>query len=45
MPERLVNEQAHATGFNLPALADRFEVTVPAMRLRLRLLKLLPPLA
>jgi hypothetical protein len=45
MPERLVNEQAHTTGFNVPALADRFEVTVPAMRLRLRLLKLLPPLA
>ncbi|HEY6729913.1 MAG TPA: ImmA/IrrE family metallo-endopeptidase [Solirubrobacterales bacterium] len=45
MPETLVNEQAHATGFNLPALADRFEVSVPAMRLRLRLLKLLPPLA
>jgi hypothetical protein len=45
MPEALVNEQAHATGFNLPALADRFEVSVPAMRLRLRLLKLLPPLA
>lgn len=45
MPESLVNEQARATGFNLPALADRFEVSVPAMRLRLRLLKLLPPLA
>jgi hypothetical protein len=45
MPETLVNEQAHATGFNLPALAERFEVSVPAMRLRLRLLKLLPPLA
>jgi hypothetical protein len=45
MPEPLVNEQAHATGFNLPALAKRFEVSVPAMRLRLRLLKLLPPLA
>lgn len=45
MPEPLVNEQAHATGFNLPALAQRFEVSVPAMRLRLRLLKLLPPLA
>jgi hypothetical protein len=45
MPERLVDEQAHATGFNLPALANRFEVSVPAMRLRLRLLKLLPPLA
>jgi IrrE N-terminal-like domain len=45
MPEALVDEQARATGFNLPALADRFEVSVPAMRLRLRLLKLLPPLA
>jgi hypothetical protein len=45
MPETLVNEQAHATGFNLPGLAKRFEVSVPAMRLRLRLLKLLPPLA
>jgi uncharacterized protein DUF955 len=45
MPESLVNEQARATGFNLPALADRFEVSVPAMRLRLRLLKLLPPFA
>jgi hypothetical protein len=45
MPETLVDEQAHATGFNLPALAGRFEVSVPAMRLRLRLLKLLPPLA
>jgi hypothetical protein len=45
MPEPLVDEQAHATGFNLPALANRFEVSVPAMRLRLRLLKLLPPMA
>ncbi len=45
MPEALVNEQARATGFNLPALAKRFEVSVPAMRLRLRLLKLLPPMA
>lgn len=45
MPESLLGEQAHATGFNLPALAKRFEVSVPAMRLRLRLLKLLPPLA
>lgn len=45
MPEPLVSEQAHATGFNLPALASRFEVSVPAMRLRLRLLKLLPPMA
>lgn len=45
MPEPLLNEQAQATGFNLPALANRFEVSVPAMRLRLRLLKLLPPMA
>ncbi|MGN6276910.1 MAG: ImmA/IrrE family metallo-endopeptidase [Solirubrobacterales bacterium] len=45
MPESLLKEQARATGFNMPALADRFEVSVPAMRLRLRLLKLLPPLA
>jgi len=45
MPEPLVRAQATATGFNLPALAKRFEVSVPAMRLRLRLLKLLPPLA
>jgi hypothetical protein len=45
MPEPLLNEQAHATGFNLPALAKRFEVSVPAMRLRLRFLKLLPPMA
>jgi hypothetical protein len=45
MPETLVDEQARATGFNLPALAKRFEVSVPAMRLRLRLLKLLPPMA
>jgi len=45
IPETLVGEQAHATGFNLPALANRFEVSVPAMRLRLRVLKLLPPLA
>lgn len=45
MPEPLMNEQAHATGFNLPALANRFEVSVPAIRLRLRLLKLLPPMA
>jgi hypothetical protein len=45
MPETLLDEQARATGFNLPALAKRFEVSVPALRLRLRLLKLLPPLA
>lgn len=45
MPAPLVAAQAHATGFNLPGLASRFEVSVPAMRLRLRLLKLLPPMA
>lgn len=45
MPEPLLTEQAHATGFNLPGLANRFGVSVPAMRLRLRLLKLLPPMA
>lgn len=42
MPEPLVREQAAETGCNLPALAERFEVSVPAMRLRLRLLGLLP---
>jgi len=42
MPEFLVTEQAHRIGFNLPALAERFEVSVPAIRLRLRLLGLLP---
>lgn len=42
MPEPLVAEHAKASGFNLPALAERFEVSVPAMRLRLRLLGVLP---
>ncbi|MEA2440129.1 MAG: hypothetical protein QOH76_1553 [Thermoleophilaceae bacterium] len=42
MPEMLVTEHAHQTGFNLPALAERFDVSVPAIRLRLRLLGLLP---
>jgi hypothetical protein len=42
MPELLVTEHARATGFNLPALAGRFDVSVPAIRLRLRLLGLLP---
>lgn len=42
MPELLVTEHARATGFNLPALAERFDVSVPAIRLRLRLLGLLP---
>lgn len=42
MPELLVREQARATGCNLAALAERFDVSVPAIRLRLRLLALLP---
>lgn len=42
MPEPLVVEHAEASGFNLAALAERFEVSVPAMRLRLRVLGLLP---
>jgi predicted transcriptional regulator len=42
MPELLVTEHARATGFNLPALAERFDVSVPAIRLRLRLLGVLP---
>jgi IrrE N-terminal-like domain len=42
MPDLLVSEHARATGFNLPALAERFDVSVPAMRLRLRFLGVLP---
>jgi hypothetical protein len=42
MPESLVVEQAHATGCNLAALAERFDVSVPAIRLRLLTLGLLP---
>ncbi len=42
MPEMLVTEHARQTGFNLPALAERFNVSVPAVRLRLRLLGVLP---
>jgi hypothetical protein len=42
MPEPLVAEHAEASGFNLPALAERFGVSVPAMRLRLRVLGVLP---
>lgn len=42
MPELLVTEHARDTGFNLPALAERFDVSVPAIRLRLRLLGVLP---
>ena len=42
MPELLVTEHAQQAGFNLPALAERFDVSVPAIRLRLRLLGVLP---
>ena len=42
MPEVLVHEQATATGCNLSALAERFDTSVPAIRLRLLQLGLLP---
>lgn len=42
MPRLLVIEQARATGCNLSALAERFDVSVPAIRLRLLTLGLLP---
>ena len=42
MPEPLVVEHAQATGCNLSALAERFDVSVPAIRLRLLTLGLLP---
>jgi Zn-dependent peptidase ImmA (M78 family) len=42
MPERLVAEQARATGCNLPLLAERFDVSAKAIRLRLRLMGMLP---
>jgi predicted transcriptional regulator len=42
MPEPLVVEQSRATGCNLAALAERFGVSVPAIRLRLLTLGLLP---
>jgi Zn-dependent peptidase ImmA (M78 family) len=35
--------QATETGRNLPVLAERFDVSVPALRLRLLTLGLLPP--
>jgi predicted transcriptional regulator len=43
MPEMLLVAQTEATGRNLPALAERFDVSVPAVRLRLLTLGLLPP--
>lgn len=42
MPEPLIIEQARATGTNLAAMAERFDVSVPAIRLRLLTLGLLP---
>lgn len=42
MPEPLVVEQAAKTGTNLAAMAERFDVSVPAIRLRLLTLGLLP---
>jgi hypothetical protein len=42
MPEPLVREHATQTGCNLAALAERFDVSVPAIRLRLLTLRLLP---
>jgi hypothetical protein len=43
MPELLLHEHARRTGCNLAALAEMFDVSVPAMRLRLLKLRLLPP--
>jgi predicted transcriptional regulator len=42
MPDLLVREHARVTGCNLSALAERFGVSVPAIRLRLLTLDLLP---
>lgn len=42
MPEELLSEHAAATNVNLALLAKRFDVSVPAMRLRLTTLGLLP---
>jgi hypothetical protein len=42
LPELLVVAEAERLGHNLPALAERFAVSVPALRLRLLTLKLLP---
>jgi hypothetical protein len=41
-PEPILREQAQATGLNLPLLARRFDVSLPALRLRLLKLDLLP---
>ncbi len=42
LPETLVVPAATELGANVPALADRFDVSVPAMRVRLQQLDLLP---
>jgi Zn-dependent peptidase ImmA (M78 family) len=42
MPEPLVRREAAAVKLNLHALARRFEVSVPAMKVRLQQLSLLP---
>lgn len=43
MPEVVLVAQIEETGRNLPALAERFDVSVPAVRLRLLMLGVLPP--
>lgn len=43
MPETLVTSQSQLTGRNLALMAERFDVSLPAMRLRLLTLGLLPP--
>jgi Zn-dependent peptidase ImmA (M78 family) len=43
MPEPLLTAAVAADGPNLPALAAGFDVSVPALRLRLVTLSLLPP--
>lgn len=42
MPEPLLEEQAGTCRMNIPLLAKRFDVSVPAMRLRLIQLDILP---
>jgi len=42
MPEQLLGETAERLRMNIPLLAKRFDVSVPAMRLRLLTLDLLP---
>lgn len=42
MPETLVVASANALGSNVAALADRFDVSVPAIRVRLKQFGLLP---